>query len=89
MTQPPDSRADQATRVADYLELHPDRTGREIDQACDLGSPTKVLSEMRSLGYGLGKAWRTVPCAGGKRSRIVRTYRLLYRPAAQPDLFQK
>ena len=33
------------------------------------------------------RGWREVPCAGGTRTRKVRTYTLLHRPRAQPDLF--
>ena len=84
-----DTRTDQAARVADFLELHPGRTAKEIDAACDLGSPTKVISDMPGLGYGIARAWRwrDVLCAGGERSRMVRTYALTYRPDTQPDLF--
>ena len=45
-TPQPDTRAAQAARVADYLERHPGATAREIDAACDVGSITKVLSDM-------------------------------------------
>lgn len=84
-----DTRPAQAARVADYLELNPHSTAKEIDLACDVGSVTKVLSDMRVMGYGIGRAWRwhDVLCAGGQRSRHVRTYELLHRPTAQPDLF--
>ncbi|OQW87024.1 MAG: hypothetical protein BWK72_14900 [Rhodoferax ferrireducens] len=83
----PDNRPAQAARVADYLELHPDSTAKQIDAACDTGCITKVLSDMHGLGYGLRKDWRRVSCAGGNRTREVRTYRLTHRPTAQPDLF--
>jgi len=84
-----DTRTDQAARVADFLELHPDSTAKEIDAACDLGSPTKVISDMPGLGYGIGRAWRwcDVSCAGDGRSRMVRIYTLTSRPDTQPDLF--
>ncbi len=84
-----DDRPAQALRVADYLERKPDSTAKEIDAACDTGCITKVLSDMQKpeMGYGLGKGWRIEPCDHGSRSRQVRTYRLLYRPNAQPDLF--
>jgi hypothetical protein len=35
----------------------------------------------------LARGWREVPCAGGTRTRKVRSYTLLHRPRAQPDLF--
>lgn len=86
---PSDTRPSQAIRVADYLEQHPGSTQKEIDAVCDTGCISKVLSDMPDLGYGLSRAWRDVPCAGGKHNRQVRTYTLLYRPARnpQPDLF--
>ena len=85
---PTDDRAGQAARVADYLELHPASTGREIDAACDTGSVTKVISVMqKQLGYGIKKGYRYVPCVGGLRTRKERTYSLLYRPQVEPDLF--
>ena len=84
-----DTRTDQAARVADFLELHPNSTAKEIDAACDVGSVTKVISDMPGMNYGIGRGWRwrDVSCAGGERSRMVRTYALTYRPNTQPDLF--
>ncbi len=87
-----DTRPEQAVRVANFLDLHPGATAKEIDTACDVGCITKVLSDMPRLdlpgmGYGLFKGWRKEPCAGGSRTRDVRTHALLFRPKAQPDLF--
>ncbi len=77
----PDPRDAQASRAADFLELHPGSTLREIDSACDLGSPSKVLAEMVGrLGYGIRKAWRPMPCAFGRAPRRRRVYFLTYRP---------
>jgi hypothetical protein len=84
-----DDRASQARRVADHLEAHPGATCAELAAACDLGSATKVLSEMsRTLGYGIGRAWRWVPvaCPEGTKRRHVRTYTLLHRPALAVQL---
>jgi hypothetical protein len=83
-----DTRPAQAARVADYLEQHPAATAKEIDAACDVGCMSKVLSDMPRMGYGVGKGWRNVACAGGRRSRDVRTYSLTHRPSTQPDLFR-
>ncbi|MCM2346123.1 MAG: hypothetical protein NDI95_05680 [Acidovorax soli] len=87
-----DNRPQQAVRVADFLEKHPASTLKEIDAACDTGCISKVLSDMKrtdlyGMGYGLASDWRQVPCAGGTHVRKVRTYTLLHRPRAQPDLF--
>lgn len=79
-----DTRAEQAVRVADYLERYPDQT--EIDAWADTGSITKVLSEMPSLGYGLKRGWREVACVGGTHTRMVRTFTLIYRPKIGPQL---
>lgn len=86
-TRNTDTRPAQAARVADFLELHPDSTAKDIDAACDVGCITKVLSDMPGLGYGLRKGWRSVTLACGDLSRDVRTYGLLHRPNVQPDLF--
>lgn len=83
-----DTRPAQAERVADYLEMHPDSTSKEIDAACDAGCISKVLSDMPRMGYGLRKAWRRVTCASGNRTRNVRMYALTHRPTTQPDLFR-
>jgi len=83
----PDTRPDQAARVADFLELYPYSTLKEIDAACDTGSASKVLSDMRPLGYGIDRQRRSVLCVGGLRSRKVQTYALTSRPNTQPDLF--
>jgi len=82
-----DTRPDQAARVADFLELYPYSTLKEIDAACDTGSASKVISDMRPLGYGIARQRRAVSCVGGLRSRTVQTYALINRPDAQPDLF--
>lgn len=87
-SKPPcDTRPAQATRVADYLELNPNSTQKEIDAVCDTGCISKVLSDMPRMGYGLCKGWRSVRCASGNSVRDVRTYALTYRPETYPDLF--
>ena len=78
----PDFLNAQAARVADYLELHPDSTAKQIDAACDTGCITKVLSIMPSMGYGLRKRWQSVTDASDNRTRQVRMYRLTHRPPA-------
>ena len=87
-TPQPDTRPAQAERVADFLELHPDSTAKQIDAACDTGSITKVLSDMPLMGYGVRKGGRSVPCDSGNHIRRVRTYALTHRPTTQPDLFR-
>ncbi|HVL45778.1 MAG TPA: hypothetical protein VM407_13220 [Acidovorax sp.] len=87
-----DTRPEQAVRVADFLEKTPASTLKEIDAACDVGSVTKVLSDMQrmdlpGMGYGISKGLRRVLCAGGLHVRDVRTYTLLHRPRARSDLF--
>lgn len=84
----PDTRPAQAERVANFLELHPDSTAKEIDAACDVGSITKVLSDMPRMGYGVRKARRSVACDSGNHTRRVCTYALMHRPTTQPDLFR-
>lgn len=89
-TETRDTRQAQAERVADFLESNPGATTREIDAACDLGSATKVLSEMPTMGYRLRKHWRKVPCSDGLAARRVRCWWLLFRPGIetlQRDLF--
>ena len=89
----PDNRPDQAERVANFLELHPESTAKEIDQVCDTGCITKVLSDMcdpfKGLGFALAKGWRWVTCEDGRRSRRVRTYTLISRTHKQRDLFKE
>lgn len=83
-----DSRADQARRVADFLELRPGSSAKAIDAATDCGSITKVLSDMqRSLGYELSKRDQTVFRSDGTRRRM-RVYFLRSRPGSQADLFE-
>lgn len=84
---PEDTRPAQAARVAHFLDQYPGSTLKEIDAVCDTGSISKVLSDMRGMGYGLKRGEREQTCAGGTRTRQVRTYTLLHRPQAQPDLF--
>ncbi len=87
-TPQPDTRPAQAERVADFLELHPDSTAKQIDAACDAGSITKVISDMPGMGYGVRKGRRSVTCASGNTTRNVHTYALMHRPTTQPDLFR-
>ena len=77
-----DTRAAQAIRVANYMERHQEGvTAAEINAACDLGSPTKVLSTMWcELGYGIRRDQRRVPCVAGTKARRVRVYYLVHRP---------
>lgn len=82
-----DKPTEQAQRVAYYLEQSPVSTGKEIDASCDVGCVTKVLSDMARSGYGIAKGWRWVPCVGGNKRRLVRTYSLTHWPHQQPDLF--
>ena len=83
-----DTRHAQFERVADYLEANPGSTLKQIDAACDLGSPTKVISEMRRTGYGLRITWQYEACVRGSKLRQVNAYDLLARPRdAQRSLF--
>lgn len=81
---PPDTHEAQARRVADHCARHPGQffTLAELAAACDLGSPSKVLSAMaRDLGYRIDKACRRLVVAHGTRARTVTTYRVTHRPA--------
>lgn len=82
-----DTRPAQAARAAGFLDKHPASTLKEIDAVCDTGCISKVLSDMPGMGYGMALGWREETCIGGTRTRRVRTYTLLHRPQAQPDLF--
>ena len=90
MTAPlADTREAQADRAADFMAAHSDgATLAEINDAADLGSPTKVLSVMqRELGYGIRRGPdRWVVCARGSKRRRVRTYVLTHRPASAVQL---
>ena len=88
---PLDTHEAQATRVAAHCTCHEGQyfSGAELADACDLGCATKVLSAMATaMDYGIAKAWRTVTCAHGTRTRRVRVYRITHGPrAAQIPLF--
>ncbi len=84
-----DTRAAQAERAADFMQRHPEgATLAELDSACDLGSASKVIADMRGpLGYGIRRGWRPVPCAFGTApTRRRRTYTLTHRPALARQL---
>lgn len=83
-----DPRTAQAERVADYLEAHPaGATLPDLEAACDLGSASKVIADMRGpLGYGIRRAWRRVPLAHGKGERHRRVYVLISRPSLASQL---
>lgn len=85
---PPDPRTAQAERAADYMERHPAGvTLAELGAACDLGSSSKVVSDMAGpLGYGIRRAWRHEPCRFGKGARRRRVYILTGRPTTARQL---
>ncbi len=71
------------------MEARPGCTLRELGDGADLGSATKVVSEMLRSGYGVRKVRESLPCVEGTRRRRG-TLRLFLeaRPAnVQPDLF--
>lgn len=85
---PLDTRPEQCRRAADYMEAHPGCTLRELGAGADLGSASKVVSEMQRNGYSVRRRRDRVRCADGTHSRSVARYWLEGRPViAQPDLF--
>jgi hypothetical protein len=87
---PFDDRAGQAVRVAEFMQLHSEGvTTSEIQQACDPGSVTKLLSEMRSrLGYVIRRELCREVCANGTKQRKRWRFILVSRPSeAQQNLF--
>jgi hypothetical protein len=87
---PKDSRAAQIKRVASFLASTPGASLKDIDAACDTGSATKVLSEMRRRGYLLRREMRPVICDSGTHARLIAHYWLTEWPAhaKQVDLFE-
>ncbi len=85
---PPDPRTAQAERAADYMEPRPAGvTLAELGTACDLGSASKVISDMAGpLGYGIRRAWRHGLCRFGEGARRRRVYILTSRPALARQL---
>ena len=86
---PLDDRAAQCRRAAHYMEAHPGCDLRELGAGADLGSPSKVVSEMEhTFGYQVRRKRVRVPCVDGTRSRPVTRYWLIAWPVeSQPDLF--
>ncbi len=85
---PIDTRNEQCERAADYMEAHPGCTLRELDRAADLGSASKVVSEMEKRGYRLHKERGRVPTRDGAHSRRITRYWLIARPSkSQQELF--
>jgi len=87
---PPDDRAGQAERVADFMDQHPEGvTTAQIETACEPGSVTKLLSVMRkSLGYAIRREWVIEICQSGTKKRRRYRFYLKSRPdKKQQDLF--
>jgi Helix-turn-helix domain len=85
---PIDKRNDQCVRAADYMEAHPGCTLRELDSAADLGSASKVISEMKKRGYRLRTERDRIPTRDRKHSRPIKRYWLVSRPEqSQQELF--
>jgi hypothetical protein len=88
----PDDREGQCRRAADYMEANPGCTLVELSIGADLGSASKVVSEMvRTFGYQVRRLFDREQCANGQHSRRRSHYWLEGRPvaAAQFDLFTK
>jgi len=86
----PDTRREQAARVAAFLQATPEgATLRQIDAACDVGSVTKLLSVMRlEYGYRIVSRRCQEACNGGSRRRERKKFFLLPDPeSAQLGLF--
>lgn len=85
---PIDTRAAQCVRAGHYMEAHPGCTSPELHAGADLGSATKVISEMRRHGFQVRRERVRVLCRDGKHSRSVIRYYLDAWPAeSQLDLF--
>ena len=86
---PLDDREGQCVRAADYMQAHPGCTLRELAAGADLGSASKVVSEMwRTFGYAVRRDRVRKPCRDGEHSRHEVRYWLEGRPVRpQLDLF--
>jgi hypothetical protein len=86
---PIDTREEQCKRAADYMEEHPGCTLRELLTGADLGSASKVVSEMeRTFGYRLRRQRDRAPTRDGTHCRRVLRYSLEARPTtAQGELY--
>lgn len=86
---PIDERIDQCARAADFMEANPGCTLRELDKAADLGSASKVISEMRiKHGYKILAKRDLIRTRDRTRSRRVNRYWLIARPTkSQQELF--
>lgn len=87
---PLDDREGQCARAADYMAAHPGCTLRELADGADLGSASKVVSEMiRTYGYAVRRERKRRICRDGEHSRREARYWLEGRPVRpQLDLFQ-
>ena len=86
---PLDTRAEQCRRAADFMEAHPGCTLRELGAGADLGSASKVVSEMLRNGYSVRTRRDRVRYADLTHSRSVARYWLEGRPViVQSDLFE-
>lgn len=85
---PIDTREEQCKRAADYMEAHPGCTLRELLTGADLGSASKVISEMeRTFHYRLRRQPDRTPTRDGAHCRRVLRYTLEARPTvAQGEL---
>ena len=78
---PSDTRPAQCKRAARFMEAKPGCNLRELGAGADLGSPSKVVSEMvRTYGYQVLRKREQVLCVDGTRSRSVTRYWLLAWP---------
>lgn len=86
---PKDTHEGQGKRAADYMAAHPACTYPELGIGADLGSATKIVSQMvRKFGYCILRERKRVPTRAGTHSRDVVRLTLVSRPThSQQDLF--
>lgn len=86
---PLDNRTGQIKRTVASMLAHPEGVSVvQLKAETDAGSVTKVLSEMRRIGFGIRKQLRHETCLGGTKQRRTWRFFLASHPSKlQQDLF--
>ena len=67
------SKMTQKSKILDYIRENGSATIREIFIYCNVNSPAKRLSELRSMGL-ITEAWESKTNANGETKRFKRYY---------------
>ena len=68
------TEANQRRKILNYCEVHGSITNREAYEVLKMNSPTKRISELRDMGYGVQTVWEEHINSQGEKTRYKRYF---------------